>query len=214
MKIYGYFRSSAAYRVRIAMNLKGSSAESTSLHLVKGQQRAPRLSLASIRRAWCPRWSPTRASVLTQSLAIIEWLEETRPEPPLLPVDAAGRARVRGIALAIACDIHPLNNLRVLNYLTGTLGVSDEQKNGWYRYWVDIGFEALEKTLAGDSETGRFCHGDAPTLADVCLVPQVANARRFKMDLAPYPTIVGIDAACQAVSAFADAAPERQPDAF
>lgn len=153
-------------------------------------------------------------AVLTQSLAIIDWLEETYPEPPLLPANALGRARVRSVALAIACDIHPINNLRVLNYLTNTLGVSDEQKNGWYRYWIDTGFEALERRLAREPGTGRFCHGDAPTLADICLVPQVANARRYKMDLAPYPTITRIDAACQALPAFAAAVPERQPDAF
>jgi maleylacetoacetate isomerase len=152
-------------------------------------------------------------TVLTQSLAIVEYLEETHPQPPLLPADAEGRARVRSIALSIACEIHPLNNLRVLNYLVGTLGVSREQKDGWYRYWIDVGFEALEKSLARDPATGRFCHGDAPTLADVCLVPQMANARRFSIDLAPYPTLVRIETECNALPAFADAAPAKQPDA-
>jgi maleylacetoacetate isomerase/maleylpyruvate isomerase len=151
--------------------------------------------------------------VLTQSLAIIDWLVETRPQPPLLPPDAAGRARVRSLALAIACDIHPLNNLRVLNYLTNTLGVSAEQRSGWYRYWIDLGFEALETRLARERETGPYCHGGVPTLADVCLVPQVANARRYEVDLAPYPTILRIDAACNALAPFAAAAPARQPDA-
>jgi maleylacetoacetate isomerase len=130
-----------------------------------------------------------------------------------LPAEPAARARVRGIALAIACEIHPLNNLRVLNYLIGTLGVSREQKDGWYKYWVDVGFEALERKLAHEKETARFCHGDAPTLADICLVPQIANARRFNIDLSPYPTLTGIEAACLALPAFAAAAPERQPDA-
>ena len=213
MKIYGYFRSSAAYRLRIAMNLKGIAAEGESLHLQKGHQRAADY-LALNPQGLVPALVTDDGSVLTQSLAIIEWLDESHPQPPLLPPDALGRARVRSIALAIACDIHPLNNLRVLNYLTKTLGVSDEQKNGWYRYWVDVGFEALERTLGGDPQTGRFCHGDTPTLADVCLVPQVANARRFRIDLSPYPTISRIDAACQALPAFVDALPEKQPDAF
>ena len=120
---------------------------------------------------------------------------------------------MRAIALSIACEIHPLNNLRVLNYLTGTLGATDEQKNGWYRYWIDVGFEALERQLAGDRETGTYCHGETPTLADVCLVPQLANARRFKIDVSPYRTLVRIEAACNKLPAFAQAAPVRQPDA-
>jgi len=130
-----------------------------------------------------------------------------------LPADPIGRARVRAIALSIACDIHPLNNLRVLNYLIGTIGVAREQKDGWYRYWIDVGFEALDKSLARDRATGRFCHGDTPTLADVCLVPQMANARRFDIDLSPYPALMRIESACLALPAFADAAPARQPDA-
>jgi maleylacetoacetate isomerase len=212
MKLYGYFRSSAAYRVRIAMNLKGLSAEDSSVHLQKAEQRANDY-LAVNPQGLVPALVTDDGHVLTQSLAIVEWLDETHAEPPLLPGDALGRARVRALAQMIACDIHPLDNLRVLNYLLHTLGVSDEQKNGWYRYWIDLGFEALETRLARDAETGRFCHGDAPTLADICLVPQVSNARRFKMDLTPYPTIVRIDAACQALPAFAAAAPDRQPDA-
>jgi len=212
VKLYGYFRSSAAYRVRIALNLKGLTPEGSYVHLQKAQQRADDF-LALNPQGLVPALVTDQGDVLTQSLAIVEWLDETHPSPPLLPADAPGRARVRSIAQAIACDIHPLNNLRVLNYLTHTLGVSDEQRNGWYRYWVDLGFEALERRLSREAATGRFCHGDAPTLADVCLVPQVANARRFKIDLSPYPTLVRIDAACQALPAFAAAAPERQPDA-
>ena len=213
MKLYDYFRSSAAYRVRIALNLKGLAADREFVHLVKAQQRAePYLALNP--QGLVPALAIDEGAVLTQSLAIIEWLDEQHPKPPLLPSDALGRARSRSIALAIACDIHPLNNLRVLNYLTNTLGVSDEQKNGWYRYWIDVGFEALEQRLAREPATGRFCHGDTPTLADVCLVPQIANAHRYKMDLSPYPTIMRIHAACQALPAFAAAAPEKQPDAY
>ena len=212
MHLYGYFRSSAAYRVRIALNLKGIAPEGRYVHLQKAQQRAVDY-LALNPQGLVPALVTDEGDVLTQSLAIVEWLEETHPKPPLLPADATGRARVRSLAQAIACDIHPLNNLRVLNYLVHTLGVSDEQKNGWYRYWIDLGFEALETRLAREPATGRFCHGDAPTLADLCLVPQVANARRFDIDLSPYPTIVRIDQACRALPAFANAAPECQPDA-
>ena len=213
MKLYDYFRSSAAYRVRIALNVKGIVPdERTFVHLRMGNQRAQDY-LALNPQGLVPALQLDGEHVLTQSLAIVEYLEETHPSPPLLPADAAGRARVRAIALAIACEIHPLNNLRVLNYLLHTLGVSSEQKDGWYKYWVDVGLEALETQLARENATGRFCHGDAPTLADVCLVPQLANARRVKIDLAPYPTLLRIDAECRALPAFAAAAPERQPDA-
>jgi maleylacetoacetate isomerase len=147
---------------------------------------------------------------LAQSLAICEYLEETHAEPPLLPQRAAARARVRKLALAIACDIHPLNNLRVLKYLTGELGISEEQKLTWYRHWVGVGFSGIEQQLAGDAETGEFCHGDWPGLADCCLVPQVFNARRYQVDLSPFPTIVRIDAACNTLPPFALAHPENQ----
>jgi maleylacetoacetate isomerase len=213
MRLYDYFRSSAAYRLRIALNVKGIVPdERTYVHLRIGSQRAQDY-LALNPQGLVPALELDDGSVLVQSLAIIEYLDETRPEPPLLPPDPVARARVRAIALSIACEIHPLNNLRVLNYLIGTLGVSREQKDGWYRYWIDVGFEALEKTLARDGATGRFCHGDAPTLADVCLVPQMANARRFEIDLSPYPTLIRIESACNALPAFAQAAPARQPDA-
>jgi len=213
VELYDYFRSSAAYRVRIALNLKGVVPdERTFVHLRMGNQRAQDY-LALNPQGLVPALALDDGLVLTQSLAIIEYLDETHPDPPLLPVAPPSRARVRAIALAIACEIHPLNNLRVLNYLIGTLGVAREQKDGWYKYWVDVGFEALEKKLAQERETGVFCHGNEPTLADVCLVPQIANARRFGIDLSPYPTLTRIEAACLALPAFAAAAPERQPDA-
>ena len=213
VELYDYFRSSAAYRVRIALNLKGVVPdERTFVHLRMGNQRAQDY-LALNPQGLVPALALDHGLVLTQSLAIIEYLDETHPDPPLLRVAPPSRARVRAIALAIACEIHPLNNLRVLNYLIGTLGVAREQKDGWYKYWVDVGFEALEKKLAQERETGVFCHGNEPTLADVCLVPQIANARRFGIDLSPYPTLTRIEAACLALPAFAAAAPERQPDA-
>jgi len=212
MKLYDYFRSSAAYRVRIALNLKGVAPERASVHLRRGAQRAEDY-LAMNPQGLVPALVTDSGDVLTQSLAIIEWLEESYPQPPLLPRDAPGRARVRALSLAIACDIHPLNNLRVLNYLTGTLGATDAQKDGWYRYWCDVGLEALETQLAREASTGPFCHGDTPTMADICLVPQLANARRVDLDLSPYPTLLSIETACTALPAFAAAAPHRQPDA-
>ena len=213
MRLYDYFRSSAAYRVRIALNLKNVKPdERTFVHLRIGSQRAQDY-LALNPQGLVPALELDQGHVLTQSLAIVEYLDETYREPPLLPKDAVGRARVRALALGVACEIHPLNNLRVLNYLTGTLGATDAQRNGWYKYWIDVGFEALERQLERDDETGTFCHGESPTLADVCLVPQLANARRFKVDVTPYPTLVRIEAACNALPAFAKAAPAQQPDA-
>jgi len=212
VKLYDYFRSSAAYRVRIALNLKGLTPERAFVHLRKGAQRGDDY-LALNAQGLVPALALDDGTLLTQSLAIIEYLDETQPKPPLLPRVATERARVRSIALAIACDIHPLNNLRVLLYLKNTLGVADEQKDAWYRYWVDVGFEALERQLSRDPATGRYCHGDTPTLADVCLVPQLANARRMGVDIGPYPTLARIETACVALPAFAAAAPEKQPDA-
>lgn len=212
MKLYDFFRSSAAYRVRIALAIKGLAPERAFVHLRKGMQRAPEY-LDLNPQGLVPALATDDGRVLTQSVAIIEWLEERYPTPPLLPASPDERARVRSIALAIACDIHPLNNLRVLGYLTGTLGLTEAQRDGWYRYWVDVGLEALERRLAAEPETDRFCHGDAPTMADVLLVPQLANARRFKIDLAAYPTLVRIETACQALPAFAAAVPAQQPDA-
>ncbi|UHL65465.1 maleylacetoacetate isomerase [Paralcaligenes sp. KSB-10] len=213
MKLYSYFRSSAAYRVRIALNLKGLRYETMPVHLLRhgGEQ------LSDAYRALNPTaLVPTLVDgdlTVGQSMAILEYLEETHPEPALLPADAPGRARVRAIAQIIACDIHPLDNLRVLRYLKHEMNVSEEAKNAWYRHWVVEGLTAIEKLLAGKPQTGRYCHGDRPGFADLCLVPQVANARRFECDLGAMPTIVRIDAACAELPAFQQAAPANQPDA-
>jgi maleylpyruvate isomerase len=211
MKLYSYFRSSAAYRVRIALHLKGLSFDYEPVHLRKGEQHAD--AYRGLNRQQLVPTLIDGGTVVTQSLAIIEYLDELHPEPPLLPSTPAGRARVRAIALAIACDIHPLDNLRVLRYLTRTLGVGEDAKDAWYRHWIDTGLGALEAQLAADASTATFCHGDAPTMADVCLVPQLANARRANIPLDSYPTLLRIDTSCRALEAFARAAPERQPDA-
>jgi maleylpyruvate isomerase len=211
MKLYSFFRSSAAYRVRIALALKGLTYEYVPVQIARGLQfEAPYRDISP--QALVPILDDD-GELLQQSLAIVEYLDETHPEPPLLPASPIERSRVRSLALLIACEIHPLNNLRVLKYLTGTLGLSEEQKLAWYRHWVTTGFTALERRLATESGTGRFCHGDAPGYADIALVPQVANARRFEVDLSAFPTIVRIDAACSALPAFQQAAPARQPDA-
>jgi maleylpyruvate isomerase len=211
LKLYSYFRSSAAYRVRIALNLKGLAYEYLPINLRQGEQRAAPFRSINAQEL-VPALADERGT-FTQSLAIIEYLEERYPEPPLLPGPPEARARVRAIALSIACDIHPLDNLRVLQYLTHTLAVGEEAKNIWYRHWIDLGLAALEAQLAGDAATGAFCHGATPTLADVCLVPQLANARRLPLPLDAYPTLLRIEAACAALPAFAAAAPDRQPDA-
>ena len=211
MKLHGYFRSSATYRVRIALALKGLGWEQATVHLVKGHQFDP--AFRALNRQSLIPVLEDGGRVMTQSLAIVEYLDETHPQPPLLPPTASERQRVRAIALSIACDIHPLNNLRVLKYLTGDLGLTEDQKLAWYRHWVVEGFDALEPQLASDPATGRYCHGDQPGLADVALVPQVANARRFGVDLAPYPTIRRIDEACRQLEPFRSAAPENQPAA-
>jgi len=213
MKLYSYFRSSAAYRVRIALNLKGLAYETVPVHLTRGggEQLAPGYRKLNP-QALVPVLQDGER-VLAQSLAIMEYLEEVHPLPPLLPKDPAARARVRALALAVACDLHPLNNLRVLNYLTGPMGLGDDAKRTWYHHWIAEGLGALEASLATDPETGRFCHGDAPGLADCCLVPQLANAHRFKCDVLPYPTLLKIEQNCQALEAFRRAAPGEQPDA-
>lgn len=213
MKLYSFFRSSAAYRVRIALNLKGLSYETIPVHLAKqgGQQFSE-----AYRQLNPTQLVPTlidNGLAIGQSVAILEYLEETHPEPALLPADAAGRARVRAIMQSIACDIHPLNNLRVLKFLKHELDVGNEQRDDWYRHWIAIGLEAIESMLAGSAETGLFCHGDTPGLADALLVPQMANARRLGCDENAIPTIVRIDKACMELEAFRLAAPDNQPDA-
>ena len=213
MKLYDYFRSSAAYRVRIGMQLKGLGYESVPVHLIRdGGEQLKDEYRAINPSALVPALVDDDATI-TQSLAILEYLDEMHPMAPLLPRDAAGRARVRGLALSIACDIHPLNNLRVLRYLVKQAGLSEEAKNAWYVHWVQEGFAALEAQLSGSSATGCFCHGDSPTLADCVLVPQVFNAVRFKIDMGPYPTITRIDAACCELPAFVAAHPSQQGDA-
>lgn len=212
MKLYDYFRSSAAYRVRIALNLKGVEYQQVPVSLVKGEQSAaPFLDINP--QGLVPALELDDGTLLSQSLAICEYLDEAHPTPALLPAGALSRARVRALAQAIACDIHPLNNLGVMKYLKGALSIGEEAAAQWYGHWVSEGFAALEQRLEGEGETGRFCHGERPTLADLCLVPQVYNARRFAIDLSDYPGIVAVDAACTALQAFAAAAPENQPDA-
>jgi len=210
MKLYGYFRSSAAYRVRIALNLKGIAYDQTFIHLRKGDQRSAEYMQMN-RQGLVPALIDD-GNVLGQSMAICEYLEETHPAPALLPKDPLGRAWVRAIALAVACEIHPLNNLRVLSYLGEGMGHDQAGRDRWYAHWIAEGFAGLEAMLAQSPATGKFCHGEAPTFADCFLVPQVANARRFNCDLSPFPTIQRIDAACNTLKAFQDAAPETQPD--
>lgn len=211
MTLYGYFRSSAAWRLRIALNLKGLAAVQSSVHLRHREQSQPRF--LAINPAGLVPVLEYEGAHLTQSLAIIEYLEETCPVPPLLPRSALDRAHVRAIALAIACDIHPLNNLRVLSYLKNQLGIDESGRDHWYRHWIERGLTALETLLSADPRTGRFCFGDTPTLADVCLIPQMGNADRMKCSLDPYPTLRRIRENALALPAFADAEPERQPDA-
>jgi maleylacetoacetate isomerase len=216
MKLYSYFRSSASYRVRIALNLKALSYEVVPVHLTRhgGEQLTTEYRQLNP-DALVPTLLDDSADsqVLTQSLAIIEYLDETYPQPPLLPKNAIDRAYVRGVALSIACEIHPLNNLRVLRYLTRDLKVSEEDKDAWYRHWCEQGLAALEAKLATDDRVGIFCFGDSPGLADCVLIPQIANAQRFNCDLSAMPTVLRINAACLALDAFANAAPARQPDA-
>ena len=213
MKLYTYFRSSAAYRVRIALHLKGLAFDSVPVHLLResGQQHAA--AYAALNPNETVPTLDDDGQILTQSLAIIEYLDETHPSPPLLPGSAADRARMRAIAQTIASDIHPINNLRVLQHLTHSFDLSETQKSAWYCHWVDRGLQTVEKMLARDPRTGRFCHGDAPTLADCCLVPQVFNARRFGCSLAGLSTVLRICAECEELEAFRRAAPQHQPDA-
>lgn len=212
LELYSYFRSSAAYRVRIALGLKELEYGMVPVHLVRdgGEQHAD-----AYRQLNPAGLVPTLADssvTLTQSLAIIEYLDEAYAPAILLPLQPAARARVRSLALQVACDIHPINNLRVLQYLDSALQVERRLREKWYRHWVELGFRALEAQLQS-RETGRFCHGDVPSMADCCLIPQVYNAHRFNVDMTPFPTIQRIDAACASLAAFKAAKPEAQADA-
>ncbi|MYM72907.1 maleylacetoacetate isomerase [Duganella sp. FT134W] len=213
MKLYTYFRSSAAYRVRIALNLKGIPYDAAPVHLLRNGGEQLSDAYRAVNPAMLLPALEDDGNVIGQSLAIIEYLEETQPQTPLLPSDPAGRARVRSLALTVAADTHPLGNLRVLKYLTGELAVPDDVKLAWQQHWLRTGMSALESLLATDPRTGRYSHGDTPTLADCCLVPQVFSAQRFGVDLAPYPIIARIHAACNELPAFQQAHPAQQPDA-
>lgn len=210
MKLYGFFRSSAAFRVRIALNLKGLPYDGISIHLRRNDQAKP-----DYRGVNPQSLVPTLedgGETLIQSLAIIEYLDEIHPNPPLLPQTPGERARVRALADIVACDIHPINNLRVLRYLTHSFGRRESDIAVWYNHWIEAGFQALEALLARDARTGTFCHGDRPGLADIALVPQVVNAGRYQLDMAPYPTIARIYDSCMALAPFQAAHPDNQPD--
>ena len=209
MKLYTYFRSSAAYRVRIALNLKGLPCDPEFVHLAKGKHNDA--AYGAVNPAKLVPALIDDGHLLTQSLAIIEYLDETHPTPPLLPKSPLERARVRALSLLIACEIHPLNNLRALKYLNGVLKVTEAQKNAWYRHWVEDGLAKLEAMLA-DGGAGKFCHGDTPGMADCCLVPQIANGKRFDCNFDHAPTVIRIWNECNELDAFQKAAPQHQPD--
>jgi len=213
MKLYTFFRSSASYRVRIALNLKGIRYEQAPIHLRRagGGQLQPAFKAINP-QALVPALEDN-GRILTQSLAIIEYLDEKFPNPRLLPKDPADKAFVRSMALVIACEVHPIQNLRVLSYVKSAYNQTDEQVNRWSQHWMNLGFTALEQLIVAQPNRGRFCFGDTPTLADICLVPQLGNARRYGCDLSQYPAIQGIEKNCMALPAFSDAAPEKQPDA-
>ncbi|MGY4828694.1 maleylacetoacetate isomerase [Sphaerotilaceae bacterium SBD11-9] len=211
MKLYSYFRSSASFRVRIALALKGLSYDYVPVHLVKNEHLKPPYD--SMLPAHLIPALEVGDELITQSLAIIEYLDETHPEPPLLPADPLGRARVRALALDIACEIHPINNLRVLRYLVREMKLSEEQKNAWYRHWVETGLETVERQLAGHPATGRFCHGDSPTLAETMLVPQIFNAQRMECRLDHVPEVMRVFHECMKLDAFNAAQPSACPDA-
>jgi maleylacetoacetate isomerase/maleylpyruvate isomerase len=211
MQLYNYFRSSASYRVRIALALKGLDYDYIPVHLARNEHLQP--AFAELAAARLVPLLKDGDGVLTQSLAIIEYLEETHPQPPLLPAEPLGRARVRALAYDVACEIHPLNNLRVLRYLVHDLKLSEDDKNRWYRHWVESGLEAVERQLRGHPSTGAFCHGDTPTLADCALVPQIHNAQRFDCRLDHVPTVMRIFEQCMRLDAFARTQASACPDA-
>lgn len=211
MQLFSYFRSSASYRVRIALAIKGLDYDYMPVHLARNEQFGE--SYAAVAASRLVPLLKDGDQVLTQSLAIIEYLDETHLQPPLLPADPLGRARVRALAQDIACEIHPLNNLRVLRYLVHDLKLSEDDKNRWYRHWVETGLEVVERQLAGHPQTGRFCHGDAPGLADCVLVPQIFNARRMDCRTDHVPTVMRVFEACMAEPAFSTTQPSACPDA-
>ncbi len=214
MKLYTYFRSSASYRVRIALNLKGLPCELVPVHLLRDGGEQFKAGYRQLNAdALVPSLALDGGQVVTQSLAIIEYLEEVHPQPALLPAKALDRAWLRSLALSIACDIHPINNLRILRYLTGEMKLSEEDKNRWYRHWCEQGLASVEQVLASDPRVGRYCYGDQPSLADCFLVPQVANAQRMNCDLSAMPTLLRLNEACLQLPAFAAASPAQQPDA-
>jgi maleylacetoacetate isomerase len=210
MKLYSYFRSSAAFRVRIAVNLKKLDFETVAIHLRRNDQSKP--EYRGVNPQGLVPTLDVDGQTLIQSLAIIEYLDEVYPDPPLLPKDPADRARVRAFADIVACDIHPINNLRVLRYLTHELGHDEAAIANWHNHWIAAGFETVEALLAQDDRTGKFCHGDSPSLADVTLVPQVVNAERYRLGLEPYPTLVRIYENCMKLDPFIAAHPRNQPD--
>ena len=210
--LHNYYRSSTSYRVRIALEMKGLSYDYVPHHLRHGEHLEPAY-LAVNPQGLVPALVLDDGTLLTQSLAIIEYLDEVQPTPPLLPKDSLGRARVRMLAQMIACDIHPVNNLRVLTSLRTLFGAGDQDITNWFRHWVNEGFQPLEKILASSPQTGTFCHGEAPGLADICLAAQITSNARFGVDLTPYPTITRINAGCMALPAFQKAAPQNQIDA-
>jgi maleylpyruvate isomerase len=213
MKLYTFFRSSASFRVRIALNLKNLSYDQIPIHLRRGGGEQFRANYQNINAQALVPTLEDDGRYLIQSLAIVEYLEEKYPSPPLLPKAAADRAVVRSMALVIACEVHPIQNLRVLNYIKKEYQQNDEQVNRWAQHWIDLGLAALEQMINAQTARGTFCFGDTPTLADICLVPQLGNARRFGCDLSRYPKILSVEKACIVIPAFADAAPDKQPDA-
>jgi maleylpyruvate isomerase len=212
MKLYTFFRSSASYRVRIALNLKSLSYEQAPIHLRRGGGEQFTAAYKTVNPQALVPALEDGGRVLTQSLAIVEYLDEKYPQPPLLPSDPADRALVRSMALVIACEVHPIQNLRVLNHVKKEYNQTDDQVNRWAQHWIELGLSALEQLIVAQPKRGKFCFGDTPTLADICLVPQLGNARRYGCDLTRYPTLQQIEKTCMALPAFSNAAPEKQPD--
>lgn len=213
MKLYTFFRSSASYRVRIALNLKGLDYQQVPIHLRRGGGEQFSAAFKTVNPQALVPALEDGGRILTQSLAIIEYLEEKHPKPPLLPANPVDRALVRSMALIVACEIHPIQNLRVLVHLKHNFKLSEDDLNHWAQHWIDLGLAALEQTVVSQSNLSKFCFGDRPTLSDICLVPQLANARRFGCDLKRFPTLLDIETNCNALPEFANAAPEKQPDA-